>query len=111
MIQPFLKVRKTAGYLGFYHIVVFNSGWKTRTSKIKTKAGMTEMQWFLSPEGKMFRGRKSMLKFIQSNPDRFHPEALRKFKSVPTQNKKFSAEYDWNENDPTMPEGIFFINF
>ena len=46
-----------------------------------------------------------MLKFIQSNPDRFHPEALRKFKSVPTQNKKFSAEYDWNENDPTMPEG------
>ena len=46
-----------------------------------------------------------MLKFIQSNPDRFHPEDLRKFKSVPTQNKKFSAEYDWNENDPTMPEG------
>ena len=56
----------------------------------------------------MFRGRKSMLKYIQSNPDRFHPEALRKFKSVPTQNKKFSAEYDWNENDPTMPEGEFF---
>ena len=104
MIPQFLRVSKTAGQLIIF-ILVFYSGWKTRTSKIKTKAGMTEMQWFLSPEGKMFRGRKSMLKFIQSNPDRFHPEDLRKFKSVPTQNKKFSAEYDWNENDPTMPEG------
>ena len=71
---------------------------------------MTEMQWFLSPEGKMFRGRKSVLKFIQSNPDRFNPEDIRKFKSVPTQNKKFSAEYDWNENDPTLPEGLFLLS-
>ena len=109
MIPPFLKVsNELYCWLFRFLIFCFNSGWKTRTSKIKTKAGMTEMQWFLSPEGKMFRGRKSMLKFIQSNPDRFHPEALRKFKSVPTQNKKFSAEYDWNESDPTMPEGDFF---
>ena len=68
------------------------------------------MQWFLSPEGKMFRGRKSVLKFIQSNPDRFNPEDIRKFKSVPTQNKKFSADYDWNEHDPTLPEGKLFLH-
>ena len=80
-------------------------GWKTRTSQIKTKAGMTDMQWFLSPEGKMFRGRKSVLKYIQADPSKFDPEDIRKFKSVPTQNKKFSADYKWNENDPTIPDG------
>ena len=31
---------------------------------------MTDMQWFLSPEGKMFRGRKAVLKYIQANPER-----------------------------------------
>jgi len=81
------------------------AGWKTRTSQIKTKAGLTDMQWFLSPTGKMFRGRKSVLKHIQANPDNFDPEDIRNFKSVPTQNKKFSAEYDWNDNDPTVPLG------
>ena len=81
-------------------------GWKTRTSQIKTKTGLTEMQWFLSPEGKMFRGRKSVLKFIAANPGSFHPDEIRRFKSVPSnQNKKFSAEYDWVDNDPTLPDG------
>jgi hypothetical protein len=28
---------------------------------------------------------------------RFDPDDIRKFKSVPTGNKKFSADYDWNE--------------
>ena len=38
-------------------------------------------------------------------PHRFDPEDIRKFKSVPTGNKKFSADYDWNDQDPTVPEG------
>jgi hypothetical protein len=45
-------------------------GWKSRQSQVKTKTGMTDMQWFLSPEGKMFRGRKAVLKYIQANPER-----------------------------------------
>ena len=45
-------------------------GWKSRQSQVKTKTGMTDMQWFLSPEGKMFRGRKAVLKFIQANPEK-----------------------------------------
>ena len=36
---------------------------------------------------------------------RFDPDDIRKFKSVPTGNKKFSADYDWNDQDPTVPEG------
>ena len=81
------------------------TGWKTRTSYIKTKAGQTEMQWFLSPENKMFRGRKSVLRHIQANQDRFSADEIRKFKSVPFQNKKFSADYDWVDDDPTLPVG------
>ena len=81
------------------------NGWKTRTSHIKTKAGQTEMQWFLSPENKMFRGRKSVLRHIQANPGKFTPDEIRRFKSVPSQNKKFSADYDWIENDPTLAIG------
>ena len=81
------------------------NGWKTRTSHIKTKAGQTEMQWFLSPENKMFRGRKSVLRHIQANPGKFTPDEIRRFKSVPSANKKFSADYDWIENDPTLAVG------
>ena len=82
------------------------TGWQTRTSQIKTKTGLTEMQWFLSPEGKMFRGRKSVLKYIAGNPGLFDPDEIRRFKSVQSNpNKKFSAEYDWNDNDPTLPDG------
>ena len=82
------------------------SGWKTRTSQIKTNAGSTYVQWFLSPGGKSFRGRKSVLKHIQADPSRLDSEDIKKFKSVPPRNKKkFSAEYDWNVNDPTVPEG------
>jgi len=79
-------------------------GWKSRTTEIKTKSGMTTMQWFLSPEGKMFRGRKSALKFIES-VDYYSKDAVRLFKSKPTTDKKFTKEYDWNENDPTVPLG------
>ena len=79
---------------------------QTGTSQIKTKTGLTEMQWFLSPEGKMFRGRKSVLKYIAGNPGLFDPDEIRRFKSVQSNpNKKFSAEYDWNDNDPTLPDG------
>ena len=36
-------------------------------------------------------------KLIVLHPFRFDPEDIRKFKSVPTGNKKFSADYDWND--------------
>lgn len=29
-------------------------GWKTRTTDIKNKTGITQLQWFRSPDGKMF---------------------------------------------------------
>ena len=79
-------------------------GWKSRVTQIRTKTGVTEMQWFLSPEGKMFRGRKSALKFMESMKY-YSKEDIRNFKSKPTSEKKFSKDYDWNEDDPTIPPG------
>ena len=71
---------------------------------IKTKTGTTTMQWFLSPDGKMFRGRKSALKYIESC-DYYSKEEVRLFKSKPTTEKKFTKDYDWIEDDPTVPLG------
>ena len=79
-------------------------GWKSRVTDIKTKTGTTSMQWFLSPDGKMFRGRKSALKYIESC-DYYSKEEVRLFKSKPTTEKKFTKEYDWAEDDPTVPLG------
>ena len=79
-------------------------GWKTRTTEIKTKAGMTQMQWFRSPEGKMFRGRKSALKFLEACQS-YSNEDIRNFKSKPAADKKFTKDYDWIEDDPNIPEG------
>ena len=79
-------------------------GWKTRITDIKTKAGITQMQWFRSPEGKIFRGRKSALKFLESSRD-YSNEDIRNFKSKPAAEKKFSKEYDWLEDDPNIPPG------
>ena len=39
-----------------------------RVTDMKTKNGTVAMQWFLSPEGKMFRGRKSTLEHITKCP-------------------------------------------
>ena len=79
-------------------------GWKSRVTQVRTKAGLTEMQWFLSPEGKMFRGRKSALKFMES-VEYYSKDDLRAFKSKPAVEKKFSKDYDWTEEDPTIPPG------
>ena len=46
-----------------------------------------------------------MTTFYLFSLTRFDPDDIRKFKSVPTGNKKFSADYDWNDQDPTVPEG------
>jgi hypothetical protein len=54
-------------------------GWKTRTTDMKTKNGKVAMQWFLSPEGKMFRGRKSALEFI-TTCGKYDSEDIRKFR-------------------------------
>ena len=43
--------------------------------------------------------------YLSPSLSRFDPDDIRKFKSVPTGNKKFSADYDWNDMDPTVPEG------
>merc|ERR1719319_783059 len=79
-------------------------GWKSRGTQVRTKAGVSEMQWFLSPEGKMFRGRKSALKFMESMKY-YSKEDIRNFKSKPTTEKKFSKDYEWNAEDPSVPEG------
>ena len=79
-------------------------GWKSRLTNIRTKAGVTEMQWFLGPEGKMFRGRKSALKFMETMKY-YSKDDLRNFKSKPTTEKKFSKDYEWKDDDPTVPAG------
>ena len=43
--------------------------------------------------------------FLQADPSNFSDEEIRKFKSVPVPVKKFSAEYNWREDDPTIPQG------
>ena len=76
-------------------------GWKTRTSEINSKNGKIPMQWFLNPEGKMLRGRKAALIEIESG--KYSKEDIRKFKFfIPDEKRK---NYDWNENDPSVPMG------
>ena len=70
-------------------------GWKSRITEIKTKTGSTSMQWFLSPDGKMFRGRKSALRYIETC-DYYSKEEVRLFKSKPTTEKKFTKEFILN---------------
>ena len=88
-------------------------GWKTRTTEVKTKAGLTTMQWFLSPEGRLFRGRKSALNFIQTS-GAYSKDDVKTFKSKPAADKKFTKEYDWRSDDPTVPPGwrstVIFMN-
>ena len=79
-------------------------GWKTRTTDIKNKTGITQLQWFRSPDGKMFRGRKSALKFLESC-NAYSNNDIRNFKSRPASEKKFTKEYDWLEDDPNIPQG------
>jgi len=83
-------------------------GWKTRKSLIKTNSGVTEMDWFMSPglsTGRIFRGKKAVLKAIQNDPGSFTVAKIQKFKSVPVPIKKISADYSWNDDDPTVPPG------
>ena len=77
-------------------------GWKMRVTDMKTKNGTVAMQWFLSPEGKMFRGRKSTLEHI-TKCGKYNVEDIRKFRcsgDTPTK-----SPYDWNDSDPTVPNG------
>ena len=62
------------------------------------------MQWFLSPDGKMFRGRKSALRYIETC-DYYSKEEVRLFKSKPTTEKKFTKEYDWTDDEANLPLG------
>merc|ERR1719282_1599710 len=76
-------------------------GWKMRTTEMKTKNGTVQMQWFLSPEGKMFRGRKSALEHITKS-GKYSVEDIRKFRcsgETPTK-----SPYEWHE-DPAVPKG------
>merc|ERR1719350_1964365 len=78
------------------------TGFKMRTTEMKTKNGTVQMQWFLSPEGKMFRGRKSALEHITKS-GKYSVEDIRKFRcsgDTPTK-----SPYDWNDSDPTVPNG------
>ena len=77
-------------------------GWKMRTTDMKTKNGTVQMQWFLSPEGKMFRGRKSTLEHI-TKCGKYSVEIIRNFRcsgDTPTK-----SPYDWNDSDPNVPKG------
>ena len=98
LMQSGLKVQWTDGDS------TVPEGWKSRITDIKTKTGTTSMQWFLSPDGKMFRGRKSALKYIETC-DYYSKEEVRLFKSKPTTEKKFTKEYDWSEDEPNLPLG------
>jgi hypothetical protein len=49
------------------------------------QTGVTEMQWFLSPQGKMFRGRKAVLRHMKTEPGLFTAKEANIFKSVPLQ--------------------------
>ncbi len=40
----------------------------------------------------------------------FNEDEIRKFKTVPVPIKKFSAEYNWNDNDKTLPPGYLTLN-
>ena len=88
-------------------------GWKTRTTEVKTKAGLAQMQWFQSPEGRLFRGRKSALKYIEPC-SRYTQDDIKAFKSKPAADKKFTKDYDWRCDDPTVPAGwkstVIFMN-
>ena len=42
---------------------------------------------------------------VKTDPDNFSEDEIRKFKSVPVPVKKFSAEYSWREEDPTVSTG------
>ena len=48
------------------------------------------MQWFLSPQGKMFRGKKAVLKHIKMEPASYTQHEVNIFKSVPLQVTSFS---------------------
>ena len=60
------------------------------------------MQWFLNPESKMFRGRKAALDEIQ-NSGKYSRDEIRKFKFIIPDEKR--QNYDWNDNDPSVPIG------
>ena len=44
---------------------------------------------------------------IQTDPGIFTEDEIRKFKTVPVPIKKFSAEYNWNDSDETLPPGHY----
>ena len=49
------------------------------------QTGLSEMQWFLSPQGKMFRGKKAVLRHMKMEPNQFTAKEINIFKSVPLQ--------------------------
>jgi hypothetical protein len=49
------------------------------------QTGVTEIQWFLSPQGKMFRGKKAVLRHMKLEPGLFTAKEANIFKSVPLQ--------------------------
>ena len=82
------------------------TAWKTRFTDMKTKNGIVPMQWFLSPEGKMFRGRKSALDHITKS-GLYDKEDVRKFRcsgDTPSKSEK-KSNYDWDDQDPSVAEG------
>ena len=82
-------------------------GWKTRSSEINTRTGKVPMQWFLSPDGKMYRGRKSALEEIQSS-GQYSTLEIRRFKFVIPENKK--TNYTWGEDTSVPPGKRFYTN-
>ena len=93
----------TLSFVFCFIILTFKpSGWKMRVTDMKTKNGSVAMQWFLSPEGKMFRGRKSTLEHI-TKCGKYSVEDIRNFRcsgDTPTK-----SPYDWNDSDSTVPNG------
>ena len=65
------------------------------------------MQWFLSPDGKMYRGRKSALEEIQSS-GQYSTLEIRRFKFVIPENKK--TNYTWGEDTSVPPGKRFYTN-
>ena len=78
------------------------ANWKTRSSEINSKNGKIPMQWFLNPEGKMFRGRKAALEEIQ-NSGKYSNDEIRRFKFIIPEEKR--QNYSWNDNDSSVPMG------
>ena len=83
----------TLSFVFCFVILTFKpSGWKMRVTETTSKLGPVAMQWFLSPEGKSFRGRRSTLEHI-TKCGKYSEEDIRKFKSSGRTPKK--PHRDW----------------